>query len=172
MKKRNDLSILFSLAAKISGTTSIARDTHTEHTKAKLHKAYDREKLLPLLDFLYFRNRQLHLCCLLTYGCWLKPHVEVLSLTTSNFKNQNTEIHLSGHENKGGRVRVVYVPDYVLKHLVQTLSDLEDNINIFSRLQANLNQQYFITFWKRLRKDMLAKWLIEDGQTIYSFRHS
>jgi integrase len=172
MKKRNDLCILFSCASKLAGTKSIARETHTERSKAKLHKAYEKKQLVPLFEYLHSKNKQLHLCCLLTYGCWLRPHVEVLSLTKSNFKNGNKEIHLSGSENKGGRVRVVYVPEYVQIHLHELLCSIGDKANIFSRCESALNRHFFITTWKRARKHMLEKGMIEDGQTIYSFRHT
>ncbi|RZK62538.1 MAG: hypothetical protein EOO85_32160, partial [Pedobacter sp.] len=172
MKKRSDLSILFSLAAKLIGTTSIARHTHTERSKAKLHKAYQKKQLRPLFNYLKSKNSELHLCCLLTYGCWLRPHVEVLSLSKSNFKSGYQEIHLSGNENKGGRVRVVFVPSYVNEHLQPLMEKLDDTANIFSGRSTNLNKYYFTTIWKRLRPDMLEKGLIEGGQTIYSFRHT
>ena len=49
----------------------------------------------------------------MAYGCLLRPHEEIRLLTKKHFKGGNTEIHLAGEENKGGKVRVVYVPDYV-----------------------------------------------------------
>lgn len=172
MKKRSDLSILFSAGAKLVGCRSKARDTHTQRAKAKLHKAYDKSKMKLLLNYLLQTNPDLHLCCLLTYGCWLRPHVEALSLTKEHFKNDCTEIHLSGLENKGGKVRIVYIPDYVSKHLKPRLVDIDPEVNIFSKQIETLNDYYFTTKWKRLRPTLLANKLIEDGQTIYSFRHT
>lgn len=172
MKKRNDLSILFSLAAKLSGTQSIARDTHTERSKSRLHMTYTKKELLSLLAYLKANSPQLHLCCLFTYGCWLRPHIEVLSLTKRQFKNKLTEIHLDGSENKGGKVRVVYVPAYVLKEFKKRVSTLDDDMNIFSGRRQPLNKGYFTTMWKRLRITLLEKALIKSGQTVYSFRHS
>lgn len=172
MKKRSDLSILFSAGAKLVGCRSKARDTHTQRTKAKLHKAYDKPKMRKLLSYLQTVSPDLHLCCLLTYGCWLRPHVEALSLTKANFKNDCTEIHLSGTENKGGKVRIVYIPEYVSKHIKPILTGLPPEANIFSRYSGTLNEYYFTTKWKRLRATLLAKSLIEEGQTIYSFRHT
>lgn len=172
MKKRSDLSILFSLGAKLTNTASVARNTHTERSKATLHKAYDKAKMKALLNFIKKKSPPLYLCCLLTYGCWLRPHVEVLSLTKRQFKNNCTEIHLAGKENKGGKIRVVYVPDYVRKDLEPLLSDLEPDTNIFSGGNGVLNKHFFTTKWKRLRSTLIKDKLIEDGQTIYSFRHS
>jgi integrase len=172
MKKRSDLSILFSAGAKLIGCRSKARDTHTERAKAKLHKAYDKTKMRKLLNYLSEVSPDLHLCCLLTYGCWLRPHVEALSLTKEHFKNECTEIHLSGVENKGGKVRIVYIPEYVSMHIKPIIASIEPEMNIFSRRVGVLNEFYFTTKWKRLRQALLAKKLIEDGQTIYSFRHT
>lgn len=172
MKKRSDLSILFSAGGKLTGNRSIARDTHTERAKAKLHTAYDKQKMKKLLTYLKEVSPTLHLCCLFTYGCWLRPHVEVLSLSKKQFKNDNTEIHLSGLENKGGKVRIVYVPDYVRTEIKTIIEGLDADVNIFSGTVEVLNRFYFTTQWKRLRMEMLEKKLIEDGQTIYSFRHT
>jgi integrase len=172
MKKRSDFSILFSQAAKLSGIPSIARDTHTERSKAKLHITYTKEELRTLLSYLSLNSPQMYLCCLFTYGCWLRPHIEVLSLTKHHFKNEYTEIHLDGNENKGGKVRVVYVPDYVLNEIRETLNSLKDDMNIFTRESQVLNNYYFTTMWKRLRPTLLKRGLIKDGQTIYSFRHT
>lgn len=172
MKKRNDLSILFSLAAKLSGTHSIARETHTERSKAKLHMTYTKKELLALLSYLKTSSPQLYLCCLFTYGCWLRPHIEVLSLTKRQFKNMLTEIHLDGSENKGGKVRVVYVPAYVLKEVKKRIKTLDEDMNIFSGRVQVLNKGYFTTIWNRLRVTLLKKGLIKPGQTVYSFRHT
>src|SRR5689334_5093745 len=67
---------------------------------------------LHVLDFLKGNHTNLYRCCLMTYGCLLRPHEEIRLLTKKHFKNGNTEIHLAGNENKGGRIRVAFVPDY------------------------------------------------------------
>ena len=162
MKKRNDLCILFSLAAKLTNNKSVARDTHTERSKATLHKAYDKKQLRSVLRYLQETSPQLHLCCLLTYGCWLRPHVEVLSLRKRQIKSDCTEIHLSGSENKGGKVRVVYVPPYVKQHLDLFIKDLDQDDNIFTGRAELLNEYYFTTRWKRLRPRLLKDGLIEE----------
>lgn len=98
--------------------------------------------------------------------------MEVLSLTKKQFKNDCTEIHLAGTENKGGKIRIVYVPDYVRKHIEPLIDSLEADTNIFSGKTEVLNKYFFTTIWKRLRQDLIKCKLIEEGQTIYSFRHS
>ena len=79
---------------------------------------------------------------------------------------------MAGAENKGGKVRIVYVPEYVRVHVDPLLEELDNDCNIFSGKPNILNKYFFTTIWKRLRKSLLKRNLIEDGQTIYSFRHS
>ena len=125
-----------------------------------------------LLDHLKEVSPKLHLCCLMTYGCWLRPHVEIRMLTKGQFRNNFSEIHLSGKENKGGRVRVVYVPDYVREALLLFLEGITDEDNVFSGCMLVYAPGYFSTVWEREKEDMVAAKLITKTQTIYSFRHT
>ena len=52
-------------------------------------------------------NENLFLCCLLTYGCLLRPHQEIRQLTWSDFSDDLEFISLSGKRNKSGRNRIV-----------------------------------------------------------------
>ena len=72
---------------------------------------------------------------------------------------------MSGHRNKSGRNRIVPVPLYIREILVK--GDL--NNNVFSNKPQPLNKDYFKTLWSRFKKQSN---LIEQGQTLYSFRHS
>ena len=74
-------------------------------------------------------------------------------------------IHLSGYRNKSGRNRIVPVPYYIRGVIVKG----EPYHNIFSDKPQPLNQDYFKTLWSRYKKQSD---LIEEGQTLYSFRHS
>lgn len=173
MNKRRTLSVLFNSACKQSELQlKTLKDTERKKSKAKLHVAYDREQLKPILNYLKENYSNLHLCCLITYGSWLRPHEEVRLLTHADFKKDYTEIHLTGGENKGGKVRVVYVPDYVKVVLMPLLSGLDRNSNIFSRCIEPFNESYFNTQWSRAYKKMFALGLIYENQTIYSFRHT
>ncbi len=69
------------------------------------------------------------LCCLMTYGCLLRPHREIRELTWGDFSDDLKYIHLSGNRNKSGRNRIVPVPSYIRDILVKG----ELNNNIFSR---------------------------------------
>jgi integrase len=110
-------------------------------------------------------NNNLHLCALLTYGCLLRPHREILNLRWCDFDNELTQISLPGCKNKSGRNRVVPVPNYIRKLLVKG----ELHHNIFSHEEKPFNRDYFKTLWARFKK---VSTVIEDNQTLYSFRHS
>jgi integrase len=128
-----------------------------------LHKPFDN--INEILEDIKTYNKQLYLCCLMTYGCLLRPHREIRELTWSDFSEDLTYIHLSGNRNKSGRNRIVPVPTYIRKLLVKG----ERHHNIFSGRPTPLNQDYFKTLWSRFKRQSNA---LEQGQTLYSFRHS
>ena len=101
----------------------------------------------------------------MTYGCLLRPHREIRELTWGDFSDDLKHINLSGHRNKSGRNRIVPVPTYIREILVKG----ELNNNIFSNKIKPLNQDYFKTLWSRFKKQSD---ILEQGQTLYSFRHS
>ena len=74
-------------------------------------------------------------------------------------------IRLSGSRNKSGRNRIVPVPTYIRDVLVKR----ELYHNIFSNQPQPLNQDYFKTLWSRFKRQSNT---LEQGQTLYSFRHS
>jgi integrase len=118
-----------------------------------------------ILDSIKVYNKQLYLCCLMTYGCLLRPHREIRELTWGDFSEDLTYIHLSGNRNKSGRNRIVPVPTYVRELLERG----EPHHNIFSGKDKPLNQDYFKTLWSRFKRQSNT---LEQGQTLYSFRHS
>jgi len=128
-----------------------------------LHKPFDN--INEILESIKTYNKQLYLCCLMTYGCLLRPHREVRELTWSDFSDDLTFIHLSGNRNKSGRNRIVPVPSYIRDILVKG----EPHHNIFSNKPQPLNQDYFKTLWSRFKRQSTH---IEQDQTLYSFRHS
>lgn len=173
MNKRRDLGVLFSAAGKtLQIQLSLIKDTPIRRTKAQLHKIYEKDQLKPVLAFLKEYNYNLYLCCLITYGCFLRPHKEVRNLCLSHFKKDFNEIHLSGDENKGKQVRVVFVPKYVKEEVICRLKDLTQNDNIFSLSPNPYNEAYFNTAWTRAWLKMFKIGLIQQDQTIYSFRHT
>jgi len=128
-----------------------------------LHKPFDN--INEILEDIKAYNKQLYLCCLMTYGCLLRPHREIRELTWSDFSDDLKYIHLSGKKNKSGRNRIVPVPSYIRDILAK---GKKDN-NIFSGRQQPLNQDYFKTLWSRFKRQSKT---LEQGQTLYSFRHS
>ena len=98
-----------------------------------LHKPFDN--INEILEAIKTYNKQLYLCCLMTYGCLLRPHREIRELTWSDFSDDLTYIHLSGNRNKSGRNRIVPVPTYIREILVKG----EPHHNIFSGRQQPLN---------------------------------
>jgi integrase len=173
MNKRRNLGVVISAAGRLDNKElKLIKETKRRKAKAKLHKAYDKSQLKPILNFLKTHHPNLYLCCLLTYSSWLRPHEEVRLLTPGDFKKDWTEVHLSGDNNKGGKVRVVYIPDYVQEVVKPILTNLNRNDNIFSLNSVPFNESYFNTAWSRAYKKMFASGLIYENQTIYSFRHT
>jgi len=173
MNKRRDLGVLFSAAGRyLSHPIETIKVTSKRKAKAVLHRKYEKEQLQPILNYLKSRQPKLHLCCLLTYGSWLRPHEEIRLLNKRNFTSDLTEIHLSGDENKGGRVRIVYVPEYTRDILLPIISKLDIGDNIFTGTPKALNEYYFNTQWSRAWKKLHSLGLIHQNQTIYSFRHT
>ena len=105
------------------------------------------------------------MCCLLTYGCLLRPHREVRELTWGDFTDELKYIRLSGDRNKSGRHRIVPVPYFVK----EVLKKNEDHLNIFSGTTEPYGAYYFKTLWKRFAKHSK---LLEENRTLYSFRHT
>jgi integrase len=173
MNKRINLGVIISAAGRLDNKDlKMVKETKRRKAKAKLHKPYEKTQLKPILNYLKEHYPNLYLCCLLTYSSWLRPHEEVRLLTLGDFKKEWTEIHLSGNDNKGGKVRVVYIPDYARKVLIPILSKLGRNDNIFSLTLEPFNESYFNTAWSRAYKKMFELGLIFENQTIYSFRHT
>mgnify|MGYP003676086972 CR=1 FL=1 len=142
---------------------TLFKNVKLKKPNSTLHKPIQEINLL--LDEIYKFNKKLHLCCLITYGCLLRPHREIRSLKWSNFSSDLSYIKLSGSNNKSGRNRIVPVPKYVRDVLVKGDSEL----NIFSGKVTPLNNDYFKTLWSRFKR---TSTLLEDGQTLYSFRHT
>lgn len=135
----------------------------TKRSKARLHRPF--KDVASVLNEIEQFSRNLHLCCILTYGCLLRPHREVRELTWGDFAPDLSQLSLDGARVKSGRNRVVPVPDYIKPYLQQGI----DSHNIFSHAKEPYNSHYFSTLWRRYAKQSRV---IEQGQTIYSFRHS
>jgi len=160
---RRHLTVLFNEAERLGMKTNPMPKIKSKKTKAKLHKPF--KNITEILDEVKEFNANLHLCCLLTYGCLLRPHREVRELTWNDFSDDLSFINLSGNRNKSGKNRIVPVPSFIKPHLIVR----NPNDNIFSNSEKPLNKDYFKTLWSRFKK--VSKTL-EPYQTLYSFRHS
>ena len=128
-----------------------------------LHKPID--DIASMLELVKSFNYNLYVCCLLTYGCLLRPHKEIRMLKWGEFSDSLSFIRLSGGRVKSKRNRLVPVPLYVRKELVKGQYDS----NIFSDSEKAYNKSYFSGLWKRFKRHNKN---IEDGITLYSFRHT
>jgi len=174
MNKRGNISVFFSeLLRKQLILRNPINQTPRAKAKSVLHEVFSKEELTGVLNYLKENYSNLHLCCLLTYGCFLRPHREIRLLKLAHFHNDLTEIHLSGQENKSGRIRTVFVPNYIREELNFRLGKLVDpDANIFTLTGQPFNDDYFKTQWSRAKTEMLKLGLIRSHQTLYSFRHS
>jgi|TARA_R100000544_G_C2221803_1_gene58022 integrase len=160
---KRHLNVLINEARSLGMQSNPMVSIKAKKSKAKLHKPYPNIK--EILDEVKMFNSNLYLCCLITYGCLLRPHREIRGLTWSDFSDDLKYIHLSGNRNKSGRNRIVPVPIYIRELLIKG----EPHHNIFSGKPKPLNQDYFKTLWSRFKR--VSK-LLEQDQTLYSFRHS
>ena len=160
---RRHLNVLINEAIKQGMSHNPMKDIKGRKAKATLHKPFGDIHLI--LNEIKGYNHNLYLCCLITYGCLLRPHREVRELSWGDFSEDLSYINLSGQRNKSGKNRIVPVPKYVKDVLVKGDSEM----NIFSGKETPLNNDYFKTLWGRFKR--VSK-LLEDEQTLYSFRHS
>ena len=160
---RRHLNVLINEAVSQGMGQNPLLNIKSRKAKATLNKPF--KEIAKTLDEIKTYNSNLHLCCLMTYGCLLRPHREIRELTWGDFSEDLNYINLSGHRNKSGRNRIVPVPSYIRDILVKG----NPNSNIFSGTAQPLNQDYFKTLWSRFKRQSN---LLEQGQTLYSFRHS
>ena len=139
--------------------TKLKTKTQTE----KLHKPIN--DISYLLNLMKSFNYNLYLCCLLTYGCLLRPHREIRLLKWKDFSDDLSTISIAGDRVKSKKNRIVPVPKYVREILHKT--DLENNI--FTGTPKPFNKDYFKTVFSRFKRCFPE---IDKHITIYSFRHS
>ena len=160
---RKNLNAIFNKAIELGLKENPINSIKKMRVKTTLNKPFkDTAKILnEIKDY----NHNLYLCCLMTFGCLLRPHREIRELSWGDFSNDLGFINLSGNRNKSGRNRIVPVPSYIKDLLTQG----ESNHNIFSGNAKPLNEDYFKTLWSRFKQ---RSKLLEQGQTLYSFRHT
>jgi len=161
--ERKHLSSFFSKLFKPENITNPITSIPVLKSKPSLHKPF--RDVNTLLEDIKSFNENLFLCCLLTYGCLLRPHQEIRNLKWGDFSEDMKHISLSGRRNKSGRNRIVPLNPYILQYLDKG----EDAINIFTSEEKPFNKDYFKTLWSRYKAQSNV---LEELQTLYSFRHS
>ena len=161
---KTQLTVKSTLSALLSESKpDLVKAVKLKKPSSTMHKPFTNIK--EVLQELNSFSSNLYLCCLMTYGCLLRPHREIRELTWGDFSNDLSYIHLSGHRNKSGRNRIVPVPSYIKELLAKG----EPSHNIFSGKPLPYNEDYFKTLWSRFKAQSKH---IEQGQTLYSFRHT
>ena len=108
---KRHLNVLINEAVSLGMESNPMAEIKSKKSKAVLHKPFD--DIATILEDIKAFNKNLYLCCLLTYGCLLRPHREVRELTWGDFSNDLSYITLSGFRNKSGRNRIVPVPSFI-----------------------------------------------------------
>jgi integrase len=174
MNARRTLAALFNRLVKdnIIPVNPVIRTTKMKQS-AHANVPYSRTQLRVVMDQTKASNPNLYLCCLLTYGTFLRPHQEIRLLTRSAFNEDMSVITLGGNRNKSRRMRTVPVPDYARQRMLQeNLGSLAEDCNIFTRCITPFNMSYFSTAWTRLKTELVEQRLITANHTLYSFRHT
>jgi integrase len=159
---RRHLNVLVNYLAD-NGFTIELMTLKTRKQTETLHKPISDVK--GLLDEVYKFNKNLHLCCLLTYCCLLRPHQEIRRLKWDDFNADLSLIRLSGDKVKSKRNRLVPVPQIVGSYLIKS----HDNCNIFTGTEKAYNKDYFKTLFRRFKRSNKS---VDESITLYSFRHS
>jgi integrase len=147
---------------------SIKTLTSKTRTEERLHKPF--KNVEAVLDEISLFDARLHLCCLLAFGCLLRPHREIRLLTWADISDDFGQVSLGGNQNKGKRNRIVPIGAYIQPYLraFKCINSASDD-NVFSGNKRPYNRDYFKTLWSRYKKQTK---LLKQGQTLYSFRHT
>jgi integrase len=138
-----------------------------ERVCERLHRPFDNtaEVLEEIKQF----DRRLYLCCLLAYGCLLRPHREIRLLTWDEISLDKKQIALSGDRTKGKKNRIIPLPDYIFEELSIWSEMPERRHYLFGASDKPFGPDFFNGLWTKYKKKSK---LLKDEQTIYSFRHT
>jgi len=158
-----NLKVLFNKAEELGLENNPTKGLKRKKSKANLNKPF--EDIPSILNEIKVFNYNLYLCCIMTFGCLLRPHREVRELTWGDFTADLSYIKLSGSRNKSGRNRIVPVPSYIK----ELLNNGDNNLNIFTGTIKAPNPDYFKTIWGRFKK--VSKLLEQDPNTLQFQTH-
>ena len=163
---RTQKNVITTLKCTTSGKIKdCLKDLKVRRVKSTLHKPIKDVKSL-LTEIKEF-NEPLYLCCLLTYGCLLRPHQEIRLLRWRDVDFERGVISLSGDRNKSGKNRIVPIPDYIDSEL--RIRFTENNRYILRNNELPYSRDYLKVLWKRFKSQSKS---LEEGVTLYSLRHS
>jgi integrase len=174
MTKRSTLAGLFTRMVR-KGIMDVNPVWKTSRKKLSpiLNKIYTKEQLRMVLAHLQVVHPNLYLCALLMYGCFLRPHREIRFLKRKHLNQDCTVITLGGDENKSKRIRVVNLPEYVRRELLnRSVHQLAPEDYVITKSSQVYNADYFKTAWTRMKKTAEGSGLFQDDQSLYSFRHT
>jgi integrase len=147
---------------------SVASLCKKQRVAENLHKPF--KDIKSILNEVESFDKRLHLCCLLAYGCLLRPHREIRLLTWNDINEDLTMISLSGNQNKGKRNRIVPIPAYIRPFLATLRrSNHTGGANVFTGLTDPYGRGMFGDLWGKFKRRSA---LLEKGQTLYSIRHT
>ena len=160
---RRHINVLVNEAMAQGMKNNSIKNIKSKKYNATLNKPFNN--ILEVLSELKLFNSNLYLCCLMTYGCLLRPHREIRELAWGDFSDDLCYINLSGQRNKSGKNRIVPVPSYIREILIKG----DRFHNIFTGSTKPFNKDYFKALWSRFKALSLS---LEEDNTLYSFRHS
>ena len=163
---RTQKNVLTTLKCITSGTLNEKLSSiKTRKVKSTLHKPV--RDIQSLLEAVRTYNDPLYICCLLTYGCLLRPHQEIRLLKWGDIDFERGIISLSGARNKSGRNRIVPIPLYIKSELEKRFTSNEKYVLRDS--EQPYSKDYIKVLWRRFKNQTDC---LEDGVTLYSLRHS
>ncbi|MCP4267105.1 MAG: tyrosine-type recombinase/integrase [Candidatus Brocadiaceae bacterium] len=130
-----------------------------------MHDVYSPILMSKILNYIRDRYPNLHLCCLLEYYCFLRPHYEIRLLKTGNINLRSRTILVHPETAKGGKARTIPIHTSLIPILEQR------NLNqpyLFQIGDKPPCEDYFKNQFKRLRK----KLNIPREYTLYGFKHT
>lgn len=174
MNKRRALTVIFSKLIKCGvAKHNPVKNTSKKRVKVKLNEAFTKEQIKEVLAYLKQNYPLLHLCALLMYGSMLRPHKEILNLKRYHFDEGLNFITLNGHENKSGKIRKVPLPEYVKVELIECgMLNMKNDDYLFSIQGRRINACYFSLQWSRAKIKLKRAGIVNENQTLYSFRCS
>ena len=147
---------------------SIQKLVKRSRVSERLHKPI--KDINALLEEIKSFDRNLYMCCLLTYGCLLRPHREIRLLMWGDFNDSLDTVALSGSRTKGKRNRIIPVNEFIKEELLAHRgANWSHNDNVFSKVEKPYAMGYFSVLWTRFKE--VSK-LLQPDQTLYSLRHT